>query len=319
MGDLVVKDNALINASYSLSLVESRLLLLAIMVAREHHHAMEWDFLLGKPIEISAQKYMEMFDVSRQSAYESLQDACKNLFQRQFSYTQETENKGVWNKTSRWVSDIAYLNETATVSFTFAPAVIPLITQLEKHLTSYELQQIANLNSAYAVRLYEVLISWRSTGKTPMIRVDKLRSMIGLGEDEYERMSNFKSRVLDYSIKQINEHTDIKVSYEQHKQGRTITGFTFRFKVKKNKKKIAAEVAKRDADNGDMFTIEGLSDKQLGRIARNPKFKTDYNHLVSPTSPANHSDDAWMYEMLNRFKKDPSQFDKRPIKDYLDY
>jgi plasmid replication initiation protein len=44
-------------------------------------------------------------------------------------------------------------------------------------------------------------------------------------------MNNFKSRVLE-SIKQINEHTDITVSYEQHKRGRNISGFSFRFKPK---------------------------------------------------------------------------------------
>ena len=38
-------------------------------------------------------------------------------------------------------------------------------------------------------------------------------------------MSDFKMRVLDPSIDQINKHTDITVTYEQHKKGRTITGF----------------------------------------------------------------------------------------------
>lgn len=46
-------------------------------------------------------------------------------------------------------------------------------------------------------------------------------------------MNHFKSRVLETSIKQINEHTDIIASYEQHKKGRVITGFSFKFKQKK--------------------------------------------------------------------------------------
>jgi plasmid replication initiation protein len=312
MNELVVKDNALINASYNLSLVEQRLILLAIVITRRHHHNMEWDFLLGKPIEISASDYIEAFDVSRQTAYEALQTASKTLFQRQFSYQERGEVKGIWYKTSRWVSDIAYMNETATVSFTFAPAVLPLITQLEKHLTSYELQQVASLNSSYAVRLYEILIAWRTTGKTPQISLEDLRNKLGVINGEYERMSNFKNRVLDYSIEQINEHTDIKASYEQHKQGRKVIGFTFKFQVKDKKKKVA------EAGNGNMFTINGLTDKQLGRIARNQQFIADYNHLVSSTSPAGQNSQAWEFEMVNRLRKDASQFNKRPIKEYLD-
>ena len=51
-------------------------------------------------------------------------------------------------------------------------------------------------------------------------------------------------RVIELALKQINDHTDITATYEQHKKGRTITGFSFKFKQKKkteskNTKKIA--------------------------------------------------------------------------------
>jgi plasmid replication initiation protein len=72
---------------------------------------------------------------------------------------------------------------------------------------------------------------------------------LGIGDNEYTAMNNFKSRVLE-SIKQINEHTDITVTYEQHKKGRTITGFSFRFKQKQQAKKIES---KRDPNTPDFF------------------------------------------------------------------
>lgn len=68
-----------------------------------------------------------------------------------------------------------------------------------------------------------------------------------------------------------------------------------------------------------MFTVEGLNDKQLGRIVRNPAFVADYNHLVTPTSLAGQSQKEWEFDMLKRLKKDASQFTKLPIKDYLEY
>ena len=64
-----------------------------------------------------------------------------------------------------------------------------------------------------------------------------MRNKLGLLESEYNRADNFKRRVLDLAIKQINDLTDITADYEQHKQGRVITGFTFRFKYKTNEKK----------------------------------------------------------------------------------
>ena len=82
MKDLVVKDNALINASYNLDLVEQRLILLAIVEARESGKGIN----ANDPLEVHAESYINQFGVVRQTAYQALKDACKSLFARQFSY-----------------------------------------------------------------------------------------------------------------------------------------------------------------------------------------------------------------------------------------
>jgi plasmid replication initiation protein len=61
------------------------------------------------------------------------------------------------------------------------------------------------------------LIAWRSTGQTPVIELEEFRK-IGVLDDEYTRMGNFKDRVLHLAIDQVNEFTDITVKYEQHKK-----------------------------------------------------------------------------------------------------
>jgi plasmid replication initiation protein len=229
MKELIVKDNALINASYNLDLVEQRLILLAIMEARESGKGIN----ANDPLTVHAESYINQFNVHRNTAYQALKDACKDLFARQFSY-QEQRPKGIANITSRWVSQIAYIDNTASVELIFSPAIIPLITRLEKHFTSYEMKQISYLSTGYAVRLYEILIAWRSTGKTPVIELIDFRKQIGVLDTEYNRMHDFKKRVLDPSIKQIKEHTDITVEVEQHKTGRSIKGFSFNLKQKKS-------------------------------------------------------------------------------------
>lgn len=229
MRDLVVKDNALINASYNLDLVEQRLILLAIVEARGSGRGIN----ANDPLEVHAESYVTQFNVARQTAYQALKDACKDLFARQFSYQEINKRGKVENVLSRWVSEIRYIDDEATVKLIFAPAIVPLITRLEEQFTKYELQQISHLSSAYAVRLYELLIAWRSTGQTPIIELAEFRQKIGVLDDEYTRMGNFKDRVLNLAIAQVNEHTDIKVKCEQHKKGRNISGFSFSFKQKK--------------------------------------------------------------------------------------
>ncbi|MDR7656631.1 replication initiation protein RepM [Acinetobacter junii] len=248
MKELVVKDNALINASYNLDLVEQRLILLAIVEARESGKGIN----ANDPLTVHAESYINHFSVHRNTAYQALKDACKDLFARQFSY-QEQRPKGVANITSRWVSQIAYVDNSATVELIFAPAIIPLVTRLEEQFTSYELKQVSGLSSAYAIRLYELLIAWRSTGKTPVIELSDFRQKLGVLETEYKRMYDFKKYVLDLAIKQINEHTDITVKVEQHKTGRTISGFSFKFKQKQQPKIEKQIDPKRDPNTPDFF------------------------------------------------------------------
>ena len=69
---------------------------------------------------------------------------------------------------------ISYVEGSGVVKLRFAPEVVPLITRLEKNFTSYELMQVANL-SLYSTRLYELLVCWRSTGKTPIIELNDFR------------------------------------------------------------------------------------------------------------------------------------------------
>ena len=241
---LVVKDNALMNASYNLEVTEQRLILLAIINARETHKGITSD----SKLEIHANDYASQFHVTKEAAYKALKTAVNNLFERQFSFKEETK-KGVGIVRSRWVSRIKYIDDSAILEITFAPDVVPLITRLEKHFTTYQIQQVTQLTGKYAIRLYELLIAWREVGKVPQIELSEFRGKLGVENDEYKAMNHFKSRVLEPSIKQINQHTDIIVSYDQHKRGRTITGFSFKFKHKQQPK---IEV-KRDPQAPDFF------------------------------------------------------------------
>ncbi len=232
--EIVVKDNALINASYNLDTVEQRLILLAILQARETKTGID----ANTRLRIHASDYMDRFNVSKHAAYKALKTAVTNLFGRQFSYLTLDEKTGKSKKViSRWVQNISYIDDAAILEVTFTMDVVPLITRLEQQFTSYQLKQVTQLTGKYAIRLYELLIAWREVGKTPIFEISDFRSKLGLGVDDYPRIDTFKRRVLESAVKQINEHTDIIVKVEQHKEGRSIYGFSFSFRQKKSEKK----------------------------------------------------------------------------------
>lgn len=255
--DLVVKSNQLIQAVSNLSLVEIRLMQLAVVDARETGTGITTD----TPLIIWANRYAKTFDVTPEAAYWALKEAARTLFDRQFTlYTIDTHTQKEKRITSRWVSQVAYVDDAAKLEIILAPAVVSEITRLESQFTRYYLEQTAPLTSAYAVRLYELLIQWREAAKLPMFELDHFRQQLGLSNNELFRMSDFKKRVLDLAVSQINEHTDITVTYEQHKAGRVITGFTFSLKQKKQPKDVTSQVKPKPkpSKNTDYDGIDAL-------------------------------------------------------------
>ena len=306
--DLVVKDNALINASYYLSLTEQRLILLAIIQARAEKMTSSNEF------KVKVSSYINAYGVADATAYEAIQKATETLRTRYFTFERVVDGEPE-RVVSNWVQSVAYANNSSYVKIQFTDAVMPLITKLEKHFTSYQLEQVKDLSSIYAIRLYELMMQWRATGKTQQIAIDELRHKLGIEPDQYKQMVNFKTKVLDFAIDQINEHTDIKATYEQHKEGRSITGFTFTFKPKQKPKAKADEVS-RDDKTGDLFN-HGLTDAQLNKIAWTKQFELDYNHLISQTDAVNQDKKEWVKAMVKMLKSTPELFTKRDIKEYL--
>src|SRR5699024_107116 len=145
---------------------------------------------------------------------------------------------------------------------------------------------------------YEMIIQWRQAKVVPTISLEELRDRLGIKPEEYPRMHDFKKRVLDLALEQINEHTDIKVSYVQEKTGRRVTAFNFKFKEKTKEKKVTKNRDPNTIDwinnQTDTEASNPYNSKQIARAVNSKKFISDYAHLVMPQNPANSSSSAWI-------------------------
>ena len=90
MSNLIVKDNALIEASYTLDVVEQRLILLAILEAREQKQLIQ----AGSLLRIHASSYIHQFNVDKSTAYKALKRAVKGLYEAGFAYSKADEATG---------------------------------------------------------------------------------------------------------------------------------------------------------------------------------------------------------------------------------
>ena len=296
----------------NLTLVEIRIIQLAIVDARETGKGLSTD----TPLRIDAMRYAEVFNTTRQNGYLMMKDAEETLFNRRFSFLDDDER----TVKSRWISQVRYLDDEGAIEVVFTPAVVKGITRIdgaEEFFTKYLLEQTARMDSNYSIRLYELLVQWKKAGKTPLFELEQFRGQMGLGVNEYKRMCDFKRRVLDLAVGEINEKSDLKVSYEQEKKGRRITGFKFKIITKNKPEQPQERTVSRDAHTADMFTIDGLSDKQLWRISRHKEFISTYSSLAK--GDAGKSWSAYSDFIVGEIKKDASKFSKkRPIREYLD-
>jgi plasmid replication initiation protein len=278
---MVSKDNDLIGANYSLGVAEQRLIFLAIIEAREQNKLID----VGKPLRIYAKSYEQQFSVEKHTSYEAMKRAVNGLYEAGFSYIKidEASGKPITYK-SRWVEKIGYADDLGCVELTFASDVIPLITRLDSCYTEYDLKQVSSLQSEYAIRLYELMMQWKKVGKVPTIDLQDLRNKLGVKPDQYKDMNNFKGRVLDHAIKQINDFTDITADYEQHKTGRTITAMSFTFKVKKAPEPITSDdtFIKMTDDQIDTFSKKLAALPEVGsNFAPSGMSKADFVAIIA--------------------------------------
>ena len=231
--ELIVKDNKLIEASYRLSLVEQRIILLAITEARKTRKGINSSDL----ISIQARDYAEIYSVDLKHAYAHLKEAARSLFLREFTLYHRCPQTGAdIPVVCRWLSAASHFDGTGLMMIMFSGVIVPYITRLETAFTKYKLEKIASMTSVHAIRLYELLIQWGSVGKRE-IELEWLRKALML-EDQYQAIKDFKKYVIDVAVAQINAHSDLTVEYTQRKTGRNVTHIIFAFKKKEEQKPV---------------------------------------------------------------------------------
>ena len=231
----------------SMSVDEKRILIMASPVAR-NIDATEQDSIL-----ISAQQFAEECGIKVNSAYKQIEIASKKLVDRSFSYTNE-KGKKVY---SNWVIDATY--EDAGVSLRFTSVVLMMLKILDKYnpYTRYKKDVVLKLKKDYSIDFYHLAKKSEKLGSFELT-IDSMFIEFGLPES-YRDLRNLKRRVLKDPIDEINKYTDIDLTYEPIKKGRSVVAFKFTVREKTKHKTIT--VQGRDKNTVDMFFE--MSDSQI--------------------------------------------------------
>lgn len=179
---------------------------------------------------------------------------------------------------------------------------IKLAERLYKHLIDYtvyaplSLDILTKFKSFYSQRLYELLRLWSRTDKLIIksFKVDQLRFILGV-VDKYPEYKNFKQRVLNQAIKEINQFGNMKVEIEEIKVGRKVEEIKFeildherkvyfRDRIKKEcintikteEKEIEETLIEIDSNNINIINEFYIPNKKLFTVKTLSNFRDDF-------------------------------------------
>ena len=246
----VVMQNNISECFKSMSIDEKRLLILSSPLARTQ------GITEKDAIFIRVDEFAKECGIKTQSAYVQLEMASKSLIKRYFSYHNEKGKKVL----SNWVIDCTY--ESGGIAIRFPEIVLLMLTHFDKlnPYTKYKKDIVLKLKKDYSFDIYHLAKKHQAMGQFEM-SLEHLKQELGL-PDSYQDLSNLKKRVIKPSLDEITANTDIDLTYENVKRGRSVVGFKFTVREKPKPKVIETS---RDPNTVDMFC--NLTDAQVSKYS----------------------------------------------------
>lgn len=251
--DWVVLQNRVVECFKSMTLDEKRLFILATPLARTTKISS------NDPIFISSSEFSKECGIDISTAYTALETATNKIFTRFFGYTTSEGDR----VQIRWVNKVIYLAKQGGTKLYFTDEVLLLLREFDalNPYTKYKKEVVLRLRKDYSLDFYHLAKKHQNMGGF-QISLDELFEQLGLPESYRTRMNNLKSRVIEPSLDEITANTDIDLSYENVKRGRSVVGFKFTVKEKPKPKVIETG---RDKNTIDMFCK--LTDAQIQKYS----------------------------------------------------
>ena len=222
----VHKANNFVQASYSMTLDEMRILSLTLGVFNPKNPS-------KRGFDFTVAEFCKHFpEVNPDIAYTQVRNAVLKISKR---WVTLVDNEHELTEVAL-IHKRSYFKKEGRFYIEFHDELIPYISELHDNYTKYQLVNIGAFSSTHSIRLYELCSQYRDTGWR-QTSVDELKDWLQVS-DKYDRYNNFNQRVLTPAIDEINAKSDLLVSVEPIKRGRSIVSLKFTIKSKKSAVKI---------------------------------------------------------------------------------
>jgi plasmid replication initiation protein len=120
-----------------------------------------------------------------------------------------------------------YNHHEGSITIEFTDRIMPYLTQVSRKFVLYNLKEVANFGSLYTTRLYELIQEFKDTGYI-VKSVEQLRTVFAVG-NKYVEYRDFKRYTFLHAANEINSQFDMKLSFEEIKDGRKVVAIKFNF------------------------------------------------------------------------------------------
>ena len=226
----VAMSNALTRAGHGLTLGEKRLVFCAISKIDSKRMLRPGEAPTSR---VTVADYVDVAKCEPSAAYEALQTAAKNLYNRTISfYVQAKNRKGRTADESithmRWVGRATYKKTEGWVELAWWHEVLPHLIGLQKGFTQYQLRQTHALRSVYSWKLLELLIKFESTGWA-QYTIDDFSTAMEATPKQRENFANIRRKIIEPAIKELTEKNGWNIQFRQIKAGRKVQALRFDF------------------------------------------------------------------------------------------
>lgn len=206
----ITQANAMINSKYTLNLSEQRLILFAIAQIDSVNDENFFKFSCTVK-ELEKELSIELKE-SR------LKDLAVNILKKPLLI-----KEGINWIACNWFSSFKYYGGEARIEFKISDDLVPYLLKLKEKFTTYSLEIAIQFQGKYTTRFYEFCMQVKNQDKKEIsFELDFLYELLQLPKT-MRVWGQFKRDVLDLSINEINEKTEIKANYEAIKTGRKYT------------------------------------------------------------------------------------------------
>ena len=258
---VVFQHNNLVEARYSLTLQEKRLILWLISKIQPD----EEDF---KKHELSVQEFMNLMELKGKGNYKELQKITLGLMKKVLVIKKPDEKTLTQ---VNWINYAHYEEGTGRIELAFSDVMKPFLLHLKSQFTAIEVTDLMQFKSIHAIRIYELLKQYQDIGER-ILSLDEIRECCGV-KDKLKQYVHLKTKLLLISQREINEKSDLTFEFEQIKNGRKIVAIKFilsknkAYELRNNPNKQNHE-AKRKPPVYDALKEFGLSTKITNQVIK---------------------------------------------------